>query len=152
MPTRDSPPKLLHTIKADDALDIFHPALSCCHARCLRQWGLRKRRYGGLRQIASFGHRRVEPQCPGRVEGMLKQRAWLRSRKSKRQHAHFDIEVGRVAENRSDSFRLSLHVDLLNFTLLDFILLSRRFRQRLCIRQCSRERSSGCLEGWAVEM
>ena len=65
------PPEFFYTVKTYHALNIFHPALSSSYTWSLRNWGLRESGYRSLGEVSAFSCRRVEPEGPGRVEGML---------------------------------------------------------------------------------
>ena len=65
------PPEFLYAIKANDAFDILHPALGRDPTRGLRHGCLGEGRHGCLRQVASLGRGRVEPERPRREQRVL---------------------------------------------------------------------------------
>lgn len=116
---KDIPPELFDTIKANHPLDILHPPESGGSTGCLGQRSLRESRYRRLWQISAFCSGRVKPESPRRVEGVLQIR---RCCKHSEFQSHLgtvtclDVKIRRITEDSSDTFRLSFHVHLLNFT------------------------------------
>ena len=111
------PPEFFYTVETDHTFDVLHPTLCCSSTGGLKDGGLRERGDGCLREVATLCRGGIEPERPGRVEGVLRSRSMSAVGGTKRE-TYLDVEIGGITEDGADALCLCIHVYFLDFARL----------------------------------